>query len=284
MCGGRKADKISGMKAYHAISIHGRGWDELPVGARLQVLSVHGRAVNLVSESGRIFSLVHPSLGNGPATATVEGPWPLPCVVSEHLMVDVKDAGRWEPPDPPPRVCIDPGPTVRAVAGFGSRAGILPAALTFLQHEMAARPAGLAGVMFDMALEGISTLARGDWAAGARRLAGLGPGLTPSGDDLLCGYLLTLHRAGETEGAEGLASAVLDLPDSATTPLSRHFLRWATRGVAGEHHLRFLDSLLTGGGPEHLAPLLAHGATSGADWAAGALLAVQGILIKHKGD
>ncbi|MGE5674161.1 MAG: DUF2877 domain-containing protein, partial [Mycobacterium leprae] len=103
------------------------------------------------------------------------------------------------------------------------------------------------------------------------RLAGLGPGATPSGDDLLCGFTCTLVRAGHVAAAE-LCATIRSLPPQATTPLSRHFLHWATMGVAQEHALTFVDQLLRGQNADP-GPVLRHGATSGADWASGALLA-----------
>lgn len=289
---GGESGNMRAMTEYQAISIHIPALNLLTSGARLTVLSAHDRALNLSAPTTEIISVVHPALGNGPAAIVIAEPRPLPWAPGDVVLagdgrltaggVSIRYAGAkpWAPPPAPGGTSPAIGPAIRAVAALGSRAGLLPAALAALQYEVIPRPAGLAGALFELAMAGIEALRRGAWEMGARRLAGLGPGLTPSGDDLLCGFLVCLHRAGSLR-TEGLAHAVGGLPATATTPISRHFLRWACLGVAGEHHLTWLDSLLAGGGQAHLGPLLAHGATSGADWAAGALLAA---ATSDKGD
>jgi hypothetical protein len=63
----------------------------------------------------------------------------------------------------------------------------------------------------------------------ARELAGLGPGLTPSGDDALAGILFAL-RALEGPGSEAVGSAVAR--SAATGPVSRAYVEWSARGQA----------------------------------------------------
>lgn len=112
---------------------------------------------------------------------------------------------------------------------------------------------------------------RTDCLAAARSLLGLGPGLTPAGDDCLVGWLAGAWTSG-VEG-RGLVEAVrLELVAAAaerTGPLSRAFLAAAVAGEAAEPLREFVlapdDARLTG--------LLALGATSGADLLAGYLLA-----------
>ncbi len=105
------------------------------------------------------------------------------------------------------------------------------------------------------------------------RIAGLGPGLTPSGDDLLVGIanaLTTLHRAPETEGA--LARKVLiDAALSRTSRISAAYLEAACAGDASLPWHRLVRSL--GGERDDLRRaarrLLRVGETSGADALAG---------------
>lgn len=62
-------------------------------------------------------------------------------------------------------------------------------------------------------------------------LLGAGPGLTPSGDDVLCGALLALRAAGAHRAHSTLAGAILDqLPR--TTSLSASLLHAAADGYA----------------------------------------------------
>lgn len=265
-----------------AVSIHAPLLQALSRPRRGKVLSAHPQAVNLLLDGGEVLSLVGREIGNGPAAVVLprKVPWQAGdpvrvadrSIVGPGLSASVGRAASWSPPPPPERLSPDLGQATERVAQRGSHGGLLPAALAALGHE-ASRPPGPAGGLFDMALRGIGLLRGGDWAGAVRCLAGLGPGLTPAGDDLLCGWACLLHRARRPE-AGALSVAITSLPDSATTPLSRHFLRWAARGVAGEHHLAWADGLLRGDDRRFLDRLLAHGATSGADWAAGALLAL----------
>ncbi|GAA4940604.1 hypothetical protein GCM10023224_22890 [Streptomonospora halophila] len=113
-------------------------------------------------------------------------------------------------------------------------------------------------------------LARPDAAEEAcRRLVGLGPGLTPSGDDLLCGYLLAARHLGAPAAADALAAAVRRAAP-ATTALSADLLRHAAAGRACPQAVGVLDAL---SGRAPLAPALRAlrgiGHTSGTDLALG---------------
>src|SRR5262249_42586767 len=65
-------------------------------------------------------------------------------------------------------------------------------------------------------------------------LLGLGPGLTPSGDDVLCGVLVALHALGEPRAAGKLGDAIAAETRRATTPLSGAFLAAAAQGMGSE--------------------------------------------------
>jgi hypothetical protein len=106
-------------------------------------------------------------------------------------------------------------------------------------------------------------------AVAAKRLVGLGPGLTPSGDDILAGLLVTLRVLGgapEQALAGAIAEAVLPTAYDRTTALSATLLHCAARGQAGREVAAVLRGLT---GAEPLGPaaarLRAAGHTSGAD-------------------
>jgi hypothetical protein len=61
------------------------------------------------------------------------------------------------------------------------------------------------------------------------RLLGRGPGLTPTGDDVLAGALVSLHALG-APAAQSLAAAVAASAPDATTTVSVALLRHAARG------------------------------------------------------
>lgn len=96
------------------------------------------------------------------------------------------------------------------------------------------------------------------------RLVGLGPGLTPSGDDFLAGMLAALQSTDEP-GAAPLGAAISRHLDR-TTLLSRHFLMWGVQRRYGE---TIRSVFASAGGTAAVEALLTTGATSGADTAAG---------------
>lgn len=68
--------------------------------------------------------------------------------------------------------------------------------------------------------------------AAAESLLGLGPGLTPSGDDFLAGFLGTALLASPSAAwlLRSVGPEILDLAETRTTLLSRAFLTYALRG------------------------------------------------------
>jgi hypothetical protein len=112
----------------------------------------------------------------------------------------------------------------------------------------------------------------GDVEGASRFLGGLGPGLTPSGDDALAGILLAARvrwTSTEEERLVGIAAGV------ATHDLARAFLVWAARGQSILPVHRCLTALAAGDVDAARAActaLAAYGHTSGADLALGLLL------------
>lgn len=117
----------------------------------------------------------------------------------------------------------------------------------------------------------LEALARGD-AAAVPALLGRGSGLTPVGDDVLCGWLAV--TAGEPSE---VADTVLRLAATSTTALSATLLGCAVRGeVLPEFRLLLLD-LADPAAPALAGPvaaLLRVGHTSGAGLLLGALIAL----------
>ncbi len=112
--------------------------------------------------------------------------------------------------------------------------------------------------------------------AAVQRLLGRGPGLTPAGDDLLCGALAAVRLFGIAD--DGLATAVrrrlADHTALTTTSLSRQLLLCAAAGD-GLPELANLGSAMCGPDPEPaeqaLSELLRIGHSSGAALATGLL-------------
>lgn len=110
---------------------------------------------------------------------------------------------------------------------------------------------------------------------------GLGEGLTPSGDDFLCGFLLAIHLwQGKLSPHFDLHSTSQRIVASAwqkTSTLSANLIKCAAIGSADERIINCLQWL--GGskksGPTILEELLTYGNSSGADILAGILTFIQ---------
>jgi len=118
----------------------------------------------------------------------------------------------------------------------------------------------------------------------AYHLAGLGPGLTPSGDDLLAGTLLAVAVL-EPQQARGFREHIMASVRGRTTRISEAYLLAAADGEAGEAWHRLLALLRRGtaaGGEtadlrNAVLRILAFGETSGADMLAGFILAMTAL-------
>ncbi len=120
-------------------------------------------------------------------------------------------------------------------------------------------------------------------AAAVTSLCGLGPGLTPAGDDWLAGWLLALRLQPPQARHRGLTlnmarGAVQTAAATRTNTLSRAFLNCAAAGEIDAHWQALLDALIDGSDAQIAAAasrILAQGATSGADMLAGFLMGLQ---------
>jgi hypothetical protein len=109
-------------------------------------------------------------------------------------------------------------------------------------------------------------------------LLGLGPGLTPSGDDLLCGVLVALHATSRRDVATALYAAIAAAAPTATSPLSCAFLRAAGEGLAFAELHDAITAMLRAdpdGITRAITKLARIGHTSGWDALAGAALGLQ---------
>lgn len=106
-------------------------------------------------------------------------------------------------------------------------------------------------------------------------LLGRGSGLTPLGDDVLCGWLATMVAASHP-GAQGVADQVLTLADQRTTALSATLLGRAVHGQVIPQFAHLINALTHGSGtPESAVQDLARvGHTSGLGMALGLSLAL----------
>lgn len=117
----------------------------------------------------------------------------------------------------------------------------------------------------------------------ARRLIGLGAGLTPSGDDFLGGFLIGLHAIGEPGAARKLWKAIREDACTATNPISRAFLSAAAGGRGSASLHATIAAVMCGTDPaDPLARLARHGHSSGWDALVGAVTALERVLHGHR--
>jgi hypothetical protein len=244
-----------------------------------KVAYVSRSAVNLRGPRNNWVMLCDTRLGCGPGTVLVE-PGGLGGVVSvgETVIIDGscatgpagvivtwKDAQRWSP-EPP--FGIGTG-LRRRMAFAGEIVGVLGC---FEARSLVSGPVrALREGCLDLNVRKIRYA--------LAELVGLGPGLTPAGDDYLCGYLAALlHISGSNAGARTARTLVGDAMDTVprnTQPLSDFLLDEYRAGMIPEFMSTCLRTLL------HPSPLpwlsrsirrvLSHGATSGTEMMFGIL-------------
>ena len=175
-----------------------------------------------------------------------------------------------------PRVTALPG--LLGAAAVAGRIGVAARALPGAPEQVLAPAAALS-----RALAGTSPARVAD---AARALVGLGPGLTPAGDDVVCGALVAL-AAVCADGPRGRLAAAADLYADATTSLSAALLRGAACGDAVPQLSRLLRSLAGPGTDEDVAAAAAElarvGASSGTALGHGALLGLRAVRARYHG-
>ncbi len=248
------------------------------------LLGQFSRAVNVLIDD-HVIALVVPSVGEGPFHGVIDvlPDYSLP----RNLVVKWDLAQLWlgmwriRIADAPifwnPRVCweqlrFEPDATrcLRAlVVAEGQRRGVfrdghvVPGANGVGRAEMPI-------AALEMAWESGNTDA---FLSQVARLAGRGPGLTPSGDDFLAGLMLALWARGG-EAARSLCRSMVAVAAPRTTRLSRAFLEAAAEGLADTHWHALFHALDINDevAIEHAAQaVFAFGATSGFDMLAGFL-------------
>jgi len=263
-----------------------------PFAAR--VLATFDHACDLVTPRGDVIAVVAPQIGDGPLNIVVDGkPGDFPVLqpgtaarLQEanlqigDIQVILAGATVWEPgPDwnvlRARRASIERN--LHTLSSVGVR---LAAPASWLAGQDVISP--YAQPMIQAALESLRAGWRGDLAqlqGGTARLAGLGGGLTPAGDDFLVGVMLWAWLA--HPAPQSFCHVIMEAAAPRTMTLSTAFLRAAARGECDAAWHQLLAVLGTATDDE-LAPaiqgVLAHGATSGADTLAGFLWMASGSL------
>jgi hypothetical protein len=258
-------------------------------GACANVEAVFGRSFYL--RSGDAFVCVGaPAIGNGPLNLIADigvpdfqlrpGQPALICdrhiTIGNTLRVTLDRSEPWSPPAWPTclvrpietcaalkrRAASDAPPEGLAHVVFGASEARHSPMMRIARTHIARFEDGLANRL-------VSGYAReADLSKAVRGLIGLGPGLTPSGDDFLVGVLALLDAIGERAAHAELAGTVTDALHL-TAPLSACFLEAAAAGHIGEHLHLAVSSVMTGDVDVASAAIGNIGHSSGWDMMAG---------------
>ena len=263
------------------------------------VVSTHRAAVNL-SLDGVLVTVAHPQLGGlpmgislaGQATLDrlalrprmrVEGRADRVSIGDARLAIDLAAAATWSPllpaldvipaADRADRMALSmrlARPLATAV-GFGPLLGAL-AADAHTGDGLAARAAALLASVLDALSGGEMSVA----ALRARELIGLGPGATPSGDDLLVGLMAGLAATGHP-GTKAFAGHVAAQAPGRTTQLGEAFLVHAGKLQFSERAQTAVVAMLAAR-PDRLESVIHEtcrwGASSGTDLLTGLLIGI----------
>jgi hypothetical protein len=239
------------------------------------------RAVNFI-HGGHLVSVVDPGVGGGPINIVMEG---IDFSGLSRLQISEGSFALNGAIFPKLPLFDSRLPQIPAVPMRRLRDLLLrkahPKSLAFLLDESRCR--GFASRFEDALARRFQSAAQelrsGNLEAGSRAARGAGFGLTPSGDDLLSGYLWGLHVRQRACGGD--FSADIEKVYAAArglNPLSAAFLDCAREGRFFQR-LRDLLAALGGGKPEkmesRLDDLLSVGETSGADTCVGLTLALE---------
>lgn len=263
-----------------------------------RILHVFEHVVNLIAGDD-VLSLVTPNIGNGPFNAVLPaGDFTRHVTASDpvrvapgavtvgDLVIDFASAALWNPrPDwgqlrAQRQRLRAHAPVIRAVLQRHAPAD----SLAHLVIDLPAPPSGFAAHTVDAARQHWQRLYRGALAldraaceAGAARLAGLGGGLTPAGDDWLVGCALAAQLGLPSPPAAALILQAVRQAAPGTNALSSCWLRAAVDGACGEHWHAFFARCVQADERavfEAASAIARQGHSSGADALAGYLALV----------
>ncbi len=285
---------IDSRRMLHARSVDGR-WARI-----LEQRSFHGHvhnvfehAVNIECADGELYTLCSHELDNAPNTAVVDVAGfstsgmavgdPVTQAdgelrIGQCIAVAMSEASIWEPSLPRYAGANGNLPALLRRARshlhrHGARGGMVPK-----DGESNAFALEVSAALVHRAAMLLDALAQARPASACRHaksMLGLGPGLTPSGDDFLVGLFAVLSiEASPCHGWLGSGREVVADATSATHPISLAALTAAAEGRVRESISALVAALMYGTAEALIEPLqqvLAIGSTSGADIVAGIL-------------
>jgi Protein of unknown function (DUF2877) len=241
----------------------------------VSLLHIFNQVINLIDSDGEIISVVQAKIGAGPFALVLAEERPFPHYVSIHapihktadslhigqLHIDLRTANVWQP-RPRWQLLQEQQPSWLHLLPM------LQTAVAQEDHRLTAGSLAHFVERFRRATAAVQQAVAHSNAAqlqtAVTALAGLGPGLTPAGDDFLLGLLLGLWATRPEAEVADLAGRVLETAVPRTTQLSAAWLTAAARGEAVLAWHRFVAALLAGSSWQlPINAILNTGATSG---------------------
>jgi hypothetical protein len=234
-----------------------------------RILHVFDRACNLLNERREVLSIVTPQIGNGPFNLVLEED----ILFSEYLTIEssisipgdqptlgdlhinTADAKLWFPRPDWVSLHAQKAAALRQITSLA-----VPAYPSVLSPALLST---LCASIFTADTLGSLTI--------TSKVAGLGIGLTPAGDDFVIGAIYAAWIIHPSEIAETLVKEVAETAAPLTTSLSAAWLRSAGQGEVGILWHQFFEALISSNPVQvqnAMHRILATGETSGADaWA-----------------
>ena len=236
-----------------------------------RILHVFDHACNLTNEDREVVSIVTPRIGNGPFSLVVEPELFFPEHVDAQtpvsveanqirlgdLLISTDSATQWNPRPNWERL-------------HASRDSIPNLSIHLPARSLPVRlPTHHSQFPIHLIPSLTSAFTHADIPTAkqtASHLAGLGIGLTPSGDDIIMGAIYAAWIIHPREIASVLGSEVAETASALTSSLSAAWLKSAGRGEAGSLWHQLFEGMLTGGNIQSpIHKILDIGHTSGAD-------------------
>ena len=234
-----------------------------------RILHIFDHACNLINERREVLSIVTLQIGNGPFNLVIEAD----VLFSDHLNLE-------SPISNSPNLLNlgdltiytgntelwSPRPDWEILHVRRDDVFVLLSKLPVINYES---PVSLRSVQFSNSLA--SALANADLPASlnaTQKLAGLGIGLTPSGDDFIMGAILAAWIIHPADIARVLAEEITNTAAPLTTSLSAAWLKSAGKGEAGVLWHNFFNNLISANQiaiQESMDKILSVGKTSGVD-------------------
>lgn len=252
-----------------------------------KILHIFNPVCNLVNENKQVLSLVIPQIGNGPFNLVVEG-----INFNQHITNETKtqinqgvlqlgqfsispnDAQSWNPQPNWTRLktkTIEVTP-IKAILKQHAPDDSIARLILNIPFSMPQKVSDAVNEGISLIHQGISQNDLEPLKNGAKRLAGLGVGLTPAGDDYLIGVMHGLWAKLDITRATKMCQVILDASLDRTTTISQAWLIAAAAGEAGEVWHDFLDAIAVSNENKiksSVMRILPTGHTSGSDALAG---------------